>query len=142
MSGFTALNVEPEDNFEEEIDDTREIQLEEAFKLYQNALKLHSQGPQYYREAQEAYNELLKSDVFKYPEVVSEFAHDELDDEGAVASAHADNGPLSLLPNNAAESSASSIPQLIYLAFKNRGQLLLDTARHQMADQSASRAEL
>ncbi|OCT47000.1 Histone transcription regulator 3 like protein [Cladophialophora carrionii] len=142
MSGFTALNVEPEDKFEEEVDDTREIQLEEAFKLYQNALKLHSQGPRYFQEAQEAYDELLRSEVFKYPEVVSEFAHDELDDEGAVAAAQTDNTALPLLPSNAAESSASSIPQLIYLAFKNRGQFILDVACHQMSDKQASRAEL
>jgi hypothetical protein len=142
MSGFTALNVEPEDKLEEEIDDTREIQLEEAFKLYQNALRLHSQGPQYFQEAQEAYDELLRSEVFKYPEVVSEFAHDELHDEGAVVPAQTDNAVLPLLPSSAAESSASSVPQLIYLAFKNRGQFILDVARHKMSNQPASRAEL
>lgn len=142
MSGFTALNVEPEDNLEEEIDDTREIQLEEAFKLYQNALKLHSQGPQYFQEARIAYDDLLKSEIFKYPEVVSEFAHDELDDDATIAASHADVASLSLLPSNAAESSASSIPQLIYLTFKNRGQFLLDVARHQLSRQKASRSEL
>src|SRR5437588_11793468 len=79
MASFTALNLEPEDDSEEEIDDTKEIQLEEAFKLYQNALRLHSQGPQYRTEASDAYRELFQSEVFKYPEVVSEFARDELD---------------------------------------------------------------
>ncbi len=137
MSGFTALNVEPEENIEDEVDDTREIQLEEAFKLYQNALKLHSQGPRYYEEAQNAYNELLSSEVFKYPEVVSEFAQDELD-EGPSAAQAIDALPL--LPGNAAESSASSIPQLLYLAFKNRGQFLLDAARHQIPDLGNDRA--
>ncbi|KAJ9610256.1 Histone transcription regulator 3 [Cladophialophora chaetospira] len=139
MSGFTALNVEPEVNLEDDIDDTREIQLEEAFKLYQNALKLHSQGPQYYADAQDAYDELLKSEVFKYPEVVSEFGHDELDEVPAAAQA---SEPLDLLPSNAAESSASSVPQLIYLAFKNRGQFLLDAARHELTASPNDRAEL
>ncbi|KIW97791.1 uncharacterized protein Z519_01375 [Cladophialophora bantiana CBS 173.52] len=142
MSGFTALNVEPEDTFEEEIDDTREIQLEEAFKLYQNALKLHSQGPESFQEAKDAYDELLKSEVFKYPDVVSDFQHDELDNEATIAAAQADAGALSLLPSSAAESSASSVPQLIYLAFKNRGQFLLDVARHRLPDQRLSRSEL
>ncbi|KAJ4518827.1 Histone transcription regulator 3 [Exophiala dermatitidis] len=137
-----ALNVEPEDTFEEEIDDTREIQLEEAFKLYQNALRLHSQGPEYVQEALEAYKELLQSEVFKYPEVVSEFAHEELDDEVIPSSAQLDAGSLPLLPSNAAESSASSIPQLIYLAFKNRGQLLLDIAHHQLSNKEGSRSDL
>jgi hypothetical protein len=45
MSAFTALNVEPDENPEDDFDHTREIQLEEALKLYQNALKLHAQGP-------------------------------------------------------------------------------------------------
>ena len=142
MSGFIAINVEPEDNVEEDVDDTREIQLEEAFKFYQNAIKLHSQGPQHYEEAQEAYNELLQSEVFKYPEVASEFAHDELDDESTAAVVHTDNVALPVLPSSAAESSANSIPQLIHLAFKNKGQFLLDAARHQIANQTASRTDL
>ncbi|KIX03230.1 uncharacterized protein Z518_06782 [Rhinocladiella mackenziei CBS 650.93] len=142
MSGFTALNVEPEDSFDEEIDDTREIQLEEAFKLYQNALKLHSQGPQYFQEALEAYQELLQSEVFKYPEFVSDFTHEELDDEAAPGTTQIDPASLPLLPSNAAESSASSVPQLIYLAFKNRGQFVLDVARHQRLNKKGSWAEL
>ena len=142
MSGFTALNVEPENNLEEDVDDTREIQLEEAFKLYQNALKLHSQGPDYFQEAQAAYDELFTSEVFKYPEVLSEFAQEELDDAGAIPAAQADNTGVLLLPSNAAESSASSIPQLIYLAFKNKGQFLLDAAHHRITDPKVPRADL
>lgn len=142
MSGFAAINVEPEDTFEEEVDDTREIQLEEAFKLYQNALKLHAQGPEYFHEALEAYKELLQSEVFKYPEVVSEFAHEELDEEGPAVNAQADPGSIPLLPSNAAESSASSIPQLIYLAFKNRGQFILEVARHRLPNIEGPRSEL
>ncbi|OQV03409.1 hypothetical protein CLAIMM_08457 [Cladophialophora immunda] len=142
MSAFTALNVEPEDTFEEEIDDTREIQLEEAFKLYQNALKLHSQGPDYFQEAKDAYDELLRSEVFKYPDVVSDFQHDEVDDEATIVVAQTDAGALSLLPSSAADSSASSVPQLLYLAFKNKGQFLLDVARHHVSNQRGSRSEL
>ena len=142
MSGFAAINVEPEDNLEEDVDDTREIQLEEAFKLYQNALKLHSQGPQYFQEAKDAYDELLRSEVFKYPEVVSEFAQDELNEEGTVVAAQADTTALPLLPSDAAESSASSIPQFLYLAFKNKGQFLLDAARHRLSNPGVPRAEL
>lgn len=142
MSGFTALNVEPEDTFEDEVDDTKEIQLEEAFKLYQNALKLHSQGPEYFQEAVDAYHELLQSEVFKYPEAVSDFAHDETEDDQAAATTQIDAAPISLLPSSAADSSASSIPQLLYLTFKNRGQFVLDVARHQLPDKRGSRVDL
>ncbi|KAI5277809.1 Histone transcription regulator 3, partial [Ascosphaera aggregata] len=64
MSGFTALNVEPDTDSEEEVDNTRELQVDEALKLYQNALRLHSQGPRYYREADEAYEALFRSEIF------------------------------------------------------------------------------
>lgn len=142
MSGFTALNVEPEDSFEEEIDDTKEIQLEEAFKLYQNALKLHSQGPSFFPEARDAYRELLQSEVFKYPEAVSEYAHDENDDEPVTGVTQPDSTSFSLIPTNAADSSASSVPQILYLTFKNKGQFALDVARHHLPDKRANRAAL
>ncbi|KIV95256.1 hypothetical protein PV10_02929 [Exophiala mesophila] len=142
MSGFTALNVEPEDSFEEEIDDTKEIQLEEAFKLYQNALKLHSQGPAFFNEARDAYRELLQSEVFKYPEAVSEYTHDENDDDAVTGITQPDSTLFSLIPTNAADSSASSIPQILYLAFKNKGQFALDVARHHLPDKHADRAAL
>ena len=60
MSGWKALNVDSESE-EEEVDDTKEMQLEEAFKLYQNALKLHSQGHASYQDAKDAYQELFQS---------------------------------------------------------------------------------
>ena len=137
MSGFKALNVDSES--EEEIDDTKEIQLEEAFKLYQNALKLHSQGPAYYDEADDAYDELFKSEVFKYPEAISEFAHDQ-DDEPSQ--------PLiqpeleAVIPANAADTSANSIPLLVYLSYKNRGQLAIDQAQDQVPSESTTRQEI
>ena len=126
MAAFTALNLEPEDDSEEEIDDTKEIQLEEAFKLYQNALKLHSQGPPYRTEASEAYRELFQSEVFKYPEVVSEFARDEQDTGAPDSAIISEAVPLSLVSAENADSSHNSLPQLVYLAFKNRGQFALD----------------
>ena len=126
MATFTALNLEPEDDSEEEVDDTKEIQLEEAFKLYQNALKLHSQGPEYHTQADDAYRELFRSEVFKYPEVVSEFAKDELDTGAPESAIISEAVPLSLVPAENADNSHNSLPQLVYLAFKNRGQFALD----------------
>lgn len=139
MSTFTALNLEPEDDSEDEIDDTKEIQLEEAFKLYQNALKLHSQGSQYYSEASGAYDELFRSEVFKYPEIVSEFAKDEHDTAATESAVLSEAVSLSLVPADTADSSHNSLPQLVYLAFKNRGQFALDVAHSHLKDDSASR---
>ena len=139
MSGFKALNVDSES--EEEIDDTKEIQLEEAFKLYQNALKLHAQGPDYYDEAGDAYDELFKSEVFKYPEAISEFAHDQ-DDEPSHPVVQPDTEAGPIVPANAADTSANSIPLLVYLSYKNRGQLAIDKAQHQLGVGSPVRNQL
>ena len=139
MSGFKALNVDSES--EEEIDDTKEIQLEEAFKLYQNALKLHAQGPGYYEEAKEAYDELFKSEVFKYPEATSEFTQDQ-DEDPAHPALEPDTETVPILPPNAADSSANSIPLLVYLSYKNKGQLAIDKAKDELRADSASRQQL
>jgi hypothetical protein len=139
MSGFKALNVDSES--EEEIDDTKEIQLEEAFKLYQIALKLHSQGPIYYDEAHDAYHDLFKSEVFKYPEAISEFAHDqEAEPVHPVVQTDAETVPV--IPANAADSSANSIPLLVYLSYKNKGQLAIDQAHNELQPTTRSRQDL
>jgi hypothetical protein len=126
MTTFKAVNLEPEDDSEEEVDDTKEIQLEEAFKLYQNALKLHSQGPQYYSQASDAYKELFQSEVFKYPEAASEYARDELETGTSDSAIITEAVPLSLVSAENTDNSHNSLPQLLYLAFKNRGQFALD----------------
>ena len=144
MSGFKALNVESES--EDEIDDTKEIQLEEAFKLYQNALKLHSQGPASFEEAGEAYEELFRSEVFKYPEVVSEFAQDEVEEEPASAvtttAIEPEPDAAAIVPANAADAAASSIPQLVYLCYKNKGQFAVDNAQCSVPSTNPGRTDL
>jgi hypothetical protein len=144
MSGFTALNVEPEDSFEEEVDETKELQLEEAFKLYNAALRLHSQGPDFYDEAFHAYAELIRSDIFKDPEFVSGYAQDQLDDHdsGDVSLPSSEDATLALLPTNAADPSANSIPQLMFLAYKNRGQFVLEYSRREVLRNSVEKAEV
>ena len=127
MSGFPALNIEPEDDHAEEVDDTREIQLEEALKLYQNALRLHSLGPDYWAQAADAYTELFKSEIFRYPEAISEFTRDELDGGAGDLPAIDQSLPqLSFVQPAVAQPSPSSLPQIIYLSFKNYGQFLLE----------------
>lgn len=128
MSGWVALNVEPEDDNISEVDDTKEIQLEEAFKLYQTALKYHSQGPDFYQQAEDAYTTLFQSEVFRYPEALSEFDHDQLDDGPLTSSVPVDTSVVPVIASGTAES-ANSLPQLIYLAHKARAQFVVDQRR-------------
>lgn len=134
MSNWTALNIEPAEAVEEEVDDTKEIQIEESLKLYQNALKLHSQGPRFYDQAAEAYDALLNSEIFKYPESLSGFKRaalqdtelpptDLLDDPAAAVEAE------TLTEYDINDSTSSTLLQTIYLAYKNHGQYILDSLR-------------
>jgi len=41
-------------------------------------LKLHAQGPRLFDEAADAYQDLFKSDIFKYPEAKTEYERAEL----------------------------------------------------------------
>jgi hypothetical protein len=131
MSAFTALNVEPDNTFDDNVDDTREIQIEEALKLYQSALKLHSQGPQYYEQAGANYDALFKSEIFRYPESVTEFTR------------YDENPQLDLDPELSfqtgadligagSDGSPSTLPQILYLAYKNHGQFIMDCVKHQI----------
>ncbi|EEP82398.1 predicted protein [Uncinocarpus reesii 1704] len=125
MSSFVALNVEPDEDLEE-LDDTKEIQIEEALKLYQNALKLHSQGPEFYDQAQDAYNALFESEIFKYPEAVSEYKRDQLldlDDEDPYSWDEVVEGDTA---PDALNTTSSALPQTVFLSYKNHAQFLLD----------------
>ncbi|KAJ5684088.1 Tetratricopeptide-like helical [Penicillium maclennaniae] len=131
MASWVALNVEPDDAVEEEVDDTKELQIEEALKLYQNALKLHAQGPDFYPQAAEAYEALLGSEIFKYPESISDFKQAAQLDAQSV-------GPVDETPSDSVafnvNDSTSSLFQTLYLSYKNYGKYLLDsledTLRH------------
>lgn len=134
MSSWVALNIEPDEAVEEEVDDTKEIQIEEALKLYQNALKLHSQGSQFYPQTAEAYDALFNSDIFKYPESFSDYKRIALQDS------EPEPQPNDLLEYFATtdsaddigesdinDSTSSTLLQTIYLSYKNHGQFLLDS---------------
>ncbi|KAJ5643647.1 Tetratricopeptide-like helical [Penicillium longicatenatum] len=124
MASWVALNVEPDDGIEDEVDDTKELQIEEALKLYQNALKLHSQGPEFYAQAAEAYDSLLKSDIFKYPESISDFKR--AADLDTQAAAVIDESPDTIAEFNVNDST-SSLFQTLYLSYKNYGKYVLDS---------------
>ena len=131
MASFTPLNVEPGDSSDEELDFTKELQIEEALKTYHHALKLHSQGPDSYDEAEAAYKELFKSEIFNYPEASSYSKQLELygDDQSSE-----EEGQSSLTPDpsNHHDGASSSLPQILYLAYRNHAQLILDVVQHRL----------
>lgn len=128
MSTFAALNVEPDEDSEEEIDNTKEIQIEEALKLYQNALKLHSQGPEFFNEAEDAYKSLFTSEIFKYPESTSEYQRAHLQDFDAQDFDILEEVGQDTLDAN--DTVSSALPQTIYLSYKNHGQFVLDKLKN------------
>ncbi|KAL8856450.1 MAG: hypothetical protein Q9178_006920 [Gyalolechia marmorata] len=133
---FTALNIEPESDSEDEIDNSKEIQIEEALKLYQTALKFHSQGPQFFHQAEEAYKALFRSEVFTYLESLSEAQRVEYYDNTTVPSATADEEFTveSAPAASSADGTPSTLPQILYLSYKNYGHFLLDRLKHRSQD--------
>ncbi|KAF3767063.1 histone transcription regulator 3, partial [Cryphonectria parasitica EP155] len=122
---FSAINLEPEDSIEEEVDVSRELQVDDALKLFQNALKLHAQGPRFFDDAAAAYDDLFLSDIFKLPESATEYERTErqqhpfLPLESSLASGLDAAGTY-------ADGSESSLPQALFLSYKNHGQFILD----------------
>ncbi|KAL9020860.1 MAG: hypothetical protein Q9185_001931 [Variospora sp. 1 TL-2023] len=125
---FTALNIEPESDSEDDIDNSKEIQIEEALKLYQNALKLHSLGPRFYAEAEEAYEALFRSEVFTYIESFSESQrveyYSEAPDDVVISHERAVAESVTAAANT--DGAPSTLPQILYLSYKNHGHFLLD----------------
>ncbi|KAF7719747.1 Uncharacterized protein PECH_005692 [Penicillium ucsense] len=125
MASWAALNVEPDEGIEDEVDDTKELQIEEALKLYYSALKLHSQGPEYYSQAAEAYEALLNSEIFKYPESLSDFKRPDLPDAQPVADETI--ATTDTVGEFNVTDSTSSLFQTLYLSYKNHGKFILDS---------------
>lgn len=128
MTTFKALNIESDDELDDEPDDTKEIQIEEALKIYQIALKNHSQGSKTLKEAGEAYAALFDSEIFKLPESQSEFRREE-----ALEKVQAIEGVVlgeiefvTATPTSNAENASNALPQILHLSYKNRGQYQLD----------------
>ncbi|EAA27687.3 hypothetical protein GE21DRAFT_5990 [Neurospora crassa] len=129
MPTFQAINVEPEENVDEEIDTTKQIQVDDALKLFQNALKLHAQGPRFFDEASDAYNALFESEIFRYPESKTEYERTEERPDGTLV---VEPTLAQGLEVGAADVDgiASTLPQTLYLSFKNHGQFIVDRIKH------------
>ncbi|KAI8956304.1 hypothetical protein F4801DRAFT_11144 [Xylaria longipes] len=130
MPAFAAINLEPEENLDEEIDTSRELHIDEALKRFQTALKLHAQGPEHYQEAAAAYDHLFQSEIFRLPESATEFDRAEGHADGRDLSAHLAFPHTLDVTQPDIDGGASSLPQTLYLAYKNHGQFVLDCIRH------------
>ncbi|EPS41660.1 hypothetical protein H072_4431 [Dactylellina haptotyla CBS 200.50] len=63
MASWVALNILEDLEDEEIADNTQEIQIEEALKLHQRALKLHSEKE--WKSAADTFEELFRSEIFQ-----------------------------------------------------------------------------
>ncbi|KAJ4342559.1 Histone transcription regulator 3 [Ascochyta clinopodiicola] len=138
-SAWHALNVESDHEDEDEVDDTQEIQIEEALKLYQTALKSHSEGPPSFLKTAAAYKALFDSDIFKYNESLSEYKRHEVFGESLVFDSILEDdfeaGPTQ--STGAADSAPNTLPQILHLSYKNHGQFLLESMQHWLTQHGA-----
>ncbi|GAB7363133.1 hypothetical protein MBLNU230_g3422t1 [Neophaeotheca triangularis] len=128
MPAFKALNIESDDESDVEVDDTKELQTEEALKLYQIALKYHAQGPASFPKAGEAYEQLFQSEIFKYPESQTELRRIELFGPLPETFQIVEDANVNLKDSAAAhaESGPSTLPHILHLSHKNYAQFKLD----------------
>lgn len=103
-------------------------------KLYQNALKLHSQGPDFYDEAEIAYQTLFQSEIFTYLESLSESRRFQVYGASDVLETGSDHPSPSesVAPTAGVDGAPSTLPQILYLSYKNHGQFILDRLRYQI----------
>lgn len=111
-------------------------------KLYQIALKFQSQGPDSFNEAENAYTNLFASEVFTYPESslglkptrpISEVERpDDLLENPLV--------DASALPATGSDGAPSTLPQILYLSYKNKGQFMLDRLKDSLLHSSPGAA--
>ncbi|KAG9192706.1 hypothetical protein G6011_11440 [Alternaria panax] len=140
-STWHPYNVElPEETAEEDVDDTQEIQIEEALKLYQTALKYHSEGPPSFDKTAAAYKALFESEIFKYAESLSEYKRHEVFGEDLVFDTILEDdyeaGPVQ--STGAADSAPNTLQQILHLSYKNHGQFLLEAMQHWITTSGAA----
>lgn len=105
------------------MDNTEEIQIEEALKVYQRALRLHTDGA--WEDAQKAYEDLFQSEIFQL-DVFEEVAISELYVIRFIDKSKQLHG------NN--RTVTSSLPLVQYLAYKNHGAFKLDRLKAKISD--------
>ncbi|KAL9489728.1 hypothetical protein ACSS6W_002005 [Trichoderma asperelloides] len=134
MPAFQAINLEPEENIDEQIDTTKELHVDEALKRFQNALKLHAQGLRSREAASAAYDELFESEIFKYREAKTDYERAELQANGQASTAALEAFAEGLdVAAGGADGVAASLALALYLSYKNHGQFYLDKLKDKQA---------
>lgn len=78
----------------------------------------------------EAYTNLFKSEIFSYPESITAFARIEANPELGLLDP---SFPLELdLTSGEPDGGPSTLPQILYLAYKNHGQFILDCLKSRL----------
>ncbi|GJN83189.1 histone transcription regulator 3 [Purpureocillium lilacinum] len=127
MPAFQAINLEPEENVDEQIDTTKELHVDEALKRFQTALKLHAQGPRAREAAAAAYKELFASEIFDYREARTDYERAERQADGRPDVSALESFYAGLdIDAGGADGVAASLSQALYLSYKNYGQFFLD----------------
>lgn len=108
-------------------------QIDEALKRFQAALKFHAQGRRKRSAATKAYGELFDSAIFRLPESTTEFDRAETRSD-LRATLPIDAALVHSLQDGQADldDSASSLPQTLYLSYKNHAQFVLDGIQQQL----------
>lgn len=136
MSAFKALNVESDSESDISIDDTKEIQIEDALKLYQNAIQAHAKAVETrnvadFEDATKVYDQLFASDIFQWPESQIELRRRDsysasiTDENLSHVAAHATttfNQPTVAV----GDAGPSTLPQILHLSHKNFAHFKLE----------------
>lgn len=124
-----------------------EIQIEEAVRLYQNAIKLHAQGARAYQETEDAYGALFASEIFRYEKPTHQQQGWEEGDyatEGEAGQEGNSEDRLLTLGNAGQRRSGAapdSVSEILHLAYKNRGYFILDQLRHRLRNASGTETQ-
>lgn len=103
------------------------MQVDDALKQFQKALRLHAQGARSRDAAQEAYDELFDSEIFKYREARTEYERNAQSFDGQADTASRAALSVGLdLDAGGADGVAASLAQALYISYKNYGQFFLD----------------
>lgn len=95
-------------------------------------MKLHSQGPSFYDEAELAYRNLFASEIFTYPESLPESLRLDIFGDGEIYADNIEEPAIAIATaaTTGVDGAPSTLPQILYLSFKNHAQFQLDRLKH------------
>ena len=96
---------------------------------------MHSQGPAAFAEAADAYTNLFKSEIFRYAETITEFDRIDQNPELELID-HSFDSDIDL-GGAGVDGAPSTLPQILYLSYKNHGQFILDCVKGRLAHSEA-----